>query len=121
MRSQAATYSNFKHFNTARGLVGITPAGSESFVSDLFTRRNSDKVATRECGSYGFLESGNSVMADKGFDIEDDQRNSVSLNIPPFLRGKEHLTIKEETEMRQIADVYIDVERAISMIKGSKS
>ena len=107
VRSQAATYSNYKHFNIAKRLIGITAAGSVSFVSNLFTGRTSDKVATRECGIYEFLESGDSIMADKGFDIEDDLPSNVSLNIPPFLRGKQHLTIKEETETRKIAAVRI--------------
>ena len=120
VRSQTATFSKYKHFNTAKGHIGITPAGSVSFVSDLFTGRTSDKVATRECGIYEFLESGDSVIADKGFDIEDDLPNSVSLNIPPFLRGKEYLTIKEETETRKIAAVRIHVEWAISRIKTLK-
>ena len=41
----------------------------------------------------------------------------VSLNIPPFLRGKECLEIEEEQETRKIASVRIHVERAISRIK----
>ncbi len=116
-RSQAATYSNYKHFNTAKGLVGITPAGDVSFVSDLFTGRASDERATYECGIYQLHEEGDSVMADMGFDIEGDLPKGVSLNIPPFLRGKEHLTIEEEVETRQIAAVRIHVERAICRIK----
>ena len=32
-------------------------------------------------------------MADKGFDIVNDLPEGVSLNIPPFLRGKEHLSV----------------------------
>ena len=117
VRSQAATYSNYKHYNTAKGLIGITPAGAVSYVSDLFTGRTSDKKATSECGIYQLLEGGDSVMADKGFDIEEELPTGVRLNIPPFLRGKEHLSIKEEVETRQIAAVRIHVERAISRIK----
>ncbi len=116
-RSQAATYSNYKHFNTAKGLVGITPAGAVSFVSDLFTGITSDERATYECGIYQLLEEGDSVMADKGFDIEGDLPKGVSLNIPPFLRGKEHLTIEEQVETRRIAAVRIHVEGAICRIK----
>ncbi len=66
---------------------------------------------------YSLLEDEDSVMADKGFDIEDDLPNGCSLNIPPFLRGKEFLSPKEELETRQIAAVRIHVERAISRIK----
>ena len=118
MRSQAATYSNYKHHNTAKGLLGITPSGAVSFVADLFVGRTSDKKATLEFGIYKLLEEGDSIMADKGFQIEDDLPKGVNLNIPPFLRGKEHLSIKEEIETRQIAAVRIHVERAISRIKN---
>ena len=59
-------------------------------------------------------------MADKGFDIADDLPQGVTLNIPPFLKRKEHLSAQEKTETRQIAAVRIHVERAISRIKTFK-
>lgn len=48
------------------------------------------------------LEKEDSVMTE-GFDIADDLPEGVTLNIPPFLRGNDHLSIQEETETRQIA------------------
>ena len=118
LRSQSATYSNYKHYNTAKGLLGISPAGAVSFVSELYTGRTSDKNATRNSQLYGLLEKGDSVMADRGFDIESDLPEGVGLNIPPFMRGKEHLSLGEEIETRQIASVRIHVERAISRINS---
>ena len=38
-RSQSATFSNYKHHNTAKGLLGIAPSGSVTFVSDLYAGR----------------------------------------------------------------------------------
>ncbi|XP_065062453.1 uncharacterized protein LOC135689233 [Rhopilema esculentum] len=81
LRSQNATYSNYKHYNTAKGLLGISPAGAVSFVSELYTGRTSDKNATRNSQLYGLLEKGDSVMADRGFDIESDLPEGVGLNI----------------------------------------
>ena len=98
-------------------MIGITPAGAVSFVSDLYTGRTSDKIATRDSILYNLLEAGDSVMADKGFDIEEDLPNGVSLNIPPFLCGKDCLSSEEEQQTRQIAAVRIHVERAISMVR----
>ena len=116
-RSQSATYSEYKHHNTAKGLIGITPAGAVSFVSDLYAGRTSDKQATIDCGIIDLLDQNDSVMADKGFEIADDLPKGVELNIPSFLRGKDHLSVEEEIETRKIASVRIHVERTISRIK----
>jgi hypothetical protein len=105
-RSQNATYSNYKHHITAKGLVGISPSGAVTFVSDLYSGRSSDQQITWDCGILDLLGAGDSVMADKGFDIEKDLPNGVSLNIPPFLHDKEHFSIEEETETRRIASLH---------------
>ena len=57
-------------------------------------------------------------MADRGFEIDQSLLpNGVTINIPPFLRGKDHLTIDEEQETRQIVSARIHVERSIARIK----
>ena len=83
-RSQSATYSSYKNHNTAKGLIGISPAGYPSFISELHTGRSSDKQVTKDCGILNLLEPGDDLMADKGFDIEDEMPQEVNLNIPPF-------------------------------------
>lgn len=117
LRSQSKTYSYYQHHNTAKGLVGIAPSGMITFVSDLYSGRKSDKEATKDCGILFLLEEGGSIMVDKGFDIEDVLPKKVSLNIPPFLRENDHLSLEEETETRRIAALCIHVERAIHRIK----
>jgi hypothetical protein len=104
--------------NTAKGLVGISPSGAVTFVSDLYSGRSSDQKLTRDCGILDLLKVGNSVMADKGFDIKKDLPNGVSLNIPTFLHNKGHFSIEEETETSRIASLRIHVERAIARIKS---
>ena len=83
-RSQSATFSNYKHHNTAKALVGIAPSGAITFVSDLYAGRVSDKQIVRQCGILNLLEPGDDIMADRGFDIENDLPKDVTLNIPPF-------------------------------------
>ncbi|XP_039655590.1 uncharacterized protein LOC120558601 [Perca fluviatilis] len=56
---------------TFKGLVGISPSGLVTFVSDLYTGSISDKEITRESGILCLLEEGDEVMADKGFLIKD--------------------------------------------------
>ena len=51
-------------------------------MSSLYTGAISDKEIT---GILDLVEARDSVMADKGFDIEDLLREkNVSLNLPPF-------------------------------------
>ncbi len=118
LRSQSITYSSYKHHNTAKGLIGIAPSAAITFVSDLFAGRVSDKKATKESGIYQLLQAGDSVMADRGFDLDSDLPVDVGLNIPAFMNGKDQLGIVEETETRRIASVRIHVERAIARVKS---
>ena len=120
-RAQSASYSSYKSHNTAKGLVGISPQGAVTFVSDLYGGHASDRQIVVSSGIIDLLEGGDSVMADKGFEIQDLLvPKKVSLNIPPFMRCKDQLDPDEEDETRQIASVRIHVERAIEKIKNYK-
>ncbi len=117
-RSQSATFSSYKNNNTAKGLLGISPCGFPSFVSHLYAGRTSDKKLTKDCGILSLLEPGDQLMADRGFDIEDDMPEGVTLNIPAFMDKKEQLDKEDEIMTRKIASVRVHVERAISRIKN---
>ena len=70
-------------------------------------------------GILDLLEPGDSIMADRGFEIQDLLvLKKASLNIPPFMRCKDQLDPDEDDETRQIASVRIHVERAIESIKS---
>ena len=72
-----------------------------------------------DCGILQLLEEGDSVMADRGFDIEEDLvLLGVKLNIPPFLRGNSQLSAKEQVKTQRIASLRIHVERAMEQIKN---
>ena len=118
LRSQSITYSSYKHHNTAKGLIGIAPSAAVTFVSDLFAGRVSDRKATKMSGLYKLLQAGDSIMADRGFDLDSDLPPGVNLNIPAFMNGRDQLDILDETETRRIASVRIHVERAIARIKS---
>ena len=88
------------------------------FVSSLYTGAISDKEITRCSGILDLVEAGDSVMADKGFDIEDLLRKkNVSLNLPPFLESRSQFSAAEVQQTKMIAKVRIHVERAIRRIK----
>ena len=89
------------------------------FCVFLYSGSISDKELTRQSGLLPLLEKGDSIMADKGFDISDLLLPlDVSLNIPPFLRGKPQLDEHELIETRRVASLRIHVERAIERIKN---
>lgn len=118
-RAQSATYSSYKSHNTAKGLVGISPQGAVTFISDLFGGHAIDKQIVVSSGILALLEPGDSVMVDRGFEIQDLLVSKKALlNIPLLMRCKDQLDPDEEDETRQIASVCIHVERAIERIKN---
>ncbi|XP_068719633.1 uncharacterized protein [Montipora capricornis] len=61
--SQKMTWSSYKHWNTAKLLVGITPTGVVSFIPPLWTGSISDKEIVKQSGLLNLLEAGDAVMA----------------------------------------------------------
>ncbi|XP_061170304.1 uncharacterized protein LOC133179609 [Saccostrea echinata] len=111
-------YSNYKSHTTFKGLVGITPCGTVSFVSSLYTGGISDKEITARSGILDLLEENDDVMADKGFLISDLlQAKNAGLGIPPFLGAKGKFSRNEVATTHEIARLRIHVERAIRRVK----
>ena len=99
MRLNSELFSSYKNHTTLKSLVGISPGGALTFVSQLYTGHLSDReIVTRS----GFLKlpfnRGDAVMADKGFTVEDLLPLGVSLNIPPFLGSKGQMSPEEVVE-----------------------
>ena len=119
-RSQSVTFSNYKHHNTAKSLLGISPNGYPGYVSSIYVGRTSDKKLTNDCEILTLLEEGDQLNADRVFDIEGNFPVGVTLNIPGFLNGNDQLTLEEEISTWKIASVRVHVERAISRTKNHR-
>ncbi|XP_020909445.1 uncharacterized protein LOC110247359 [Exaiptasia diaphana] len=121
LHMRAVFYSDYKHHNTYKALIGITPAGGLSFISELFPGSISDREIVSRCGilNPAFWCKGDEVMADKGFNIRDllDEID-VKLNIPVFLEDKEQFSPNEVIINQRISSLRIHVERFISRIKN---
>lgn len=117
---KSQTYSNYKSANTLKGLVGISPGGSITFLSQLYTGSISDREITERCGILRMpYQAGDCLMADKGFDIQDLlDPIGVRLNIPPFLHMQDQMPASDVLQTQQIAAERIHVERAINKIKN---
>ena len=116
--ARACTWSSYKHHNTVKLLIGITPQGVVSFISQAWGGRVSDKYLTEHCGILSKLLPGDILLADRGFDIADSVgMHQAKLHLPAFTRGKEQLTAVEVEETRSIANVRIHVERVIGCVR----
>lgn len=90
--SQATTFSAYKNTNTIKVLVGITPSGAISFVSQAYEGSISDRKLVEYSGLLDKLEEGDELMADKGFLIQDLLTPiGVRLNVPPLLSSKRQM------------------------------
>ena len=115
--SQKMTWSSYKHWNTAKLLVGITPTGVVSFIPPLWTGSISDKEIVKQSGLLNLLEAGDAVMADKGFLIRDLLAfKKVHLVSPAYCRGP-RLSVKGTTHTRRVASLRTHVERNILKLK----
>jgi hypothetical protein len=119
--NQQITFSSYKNSNTAKALVGISPAGAISFVSDLYGGNISDKEITQRSGLLEMMDPGDLILADRGFLIDDIAKPySIHVNVPPFTNGKQQFEPHEVALGRRIANTRIHVERAIGQIKEFK-
>ena len=85
---QSQLYSSYKSHTTLKGLLGITPCGAVSFLSEFFTGSIIDGEIFKESVLLDMLRTlppGKSIMADKSFDVEDLLApTGLHVNIPPL-------------------------------------
>ena len=118
LKARALTYSNYKHHNTVKVLIGITPQGVISYVSKGWGGRVSDKHLTENCGLLKELQPGDQVLADRGFNVQESfGLYCAEIVIPPFSRGKKQLSKLEVDTARQLSRVRIHVERVIGLLR----
>ena len=117
LQARAYTWSNYKHKNMVKVLIGIVPLGSVSFVSEGWGGHVSDKYITENSGILNKLLPGD-VLADRGFDIAESVGvRQTKLHIPAFTKGKSQLSALEVEETRNIANVRIHDERVIGLVR----
>ena len=63
------TWSYYKNNNTVKHLIGITPQGTMCFTSKGWSGRTSDQHVTENSGFLECLIYGDTVIADRGFNI----------------------------------------------------
>ena len=98
---KSCTWSQYKHYNTAKYLISVTPQGIISYISNAWGGRVSDKYIVENSGYLRHLLPGDVVLADRGFDVAD----SVAYHV-------------EDVEAtRKLANVRIHIERIIGAVR----
>ena len=116
--AKSCTWSQYKHYNTAKYLIAITPQGIVSFVSNGWGGRVSDKYIVENSGYLQYLLPRDVVLADRGFNVEDSVAlQAATLDIPAFTRGCDQLPPGYIEATRKLANVRIHVERIIGAVR----
>ena len=114
---QAITWLVYRHQNTLKLLVTVTPNSSITYVLLAYTGRVSDKELTVHCGYLDSVPPYTVLMRDKGFQIEDEcSARRITHYIPPGKRGMSQMGNVEVSKIR-IAKIRILVEQVIRKIK----
>ena len=116
--AQNLTWSEYKHHNTIKVLIGVSPSGMVTFVSVVWGGRVSDRHITEFSGLLPRLDPGMTIMADKGFTIEDLLPPAVNLNMPPKIPSRRQMTKEEFFKTAHIASARIVVEMKMEQIKN---
>lgn len=111
-------YSYYKSNETIKFLLGVSPSGLITYVSEPYGGRASDKAITNQSDLYSKCDPFDAIMADKGFLIEEEcESNFIYLIRPPFLRKKSQFSRREAEITRSVASARVHVERSIQRLK----
>lgn len=118
LQARNQTYSNYKHGNTTKFLVGITPQGVISYISKSWGGRTIDRHITEQSGFLDKMLPGDLILADRGFNIHDSAGlRCAEVKVPAYTRGKRQLSAFEVESTRKLANVRIHVERVIGSLR----
>ena len=116
---QSMCYSSYKSHTTLKSLIGITPNGVVSFVSEFYSGSISDPDIVEKSGFVNHVQHGDCIMADKGFTIR-DQLAAVGarLVMPNYLSSKGKFSRRETEHNKKVASLRIHVERYMERLKN---
>ncbi|KAH7954753.1 hypothetical protein HPB49_021510 [Dermacentor silvarum] len=116
--AQSTTWSQYKNSNTIKVLVGITPNRLISYISECWGGKISDKQLVLQTDFTKYLDYGDEVMADRGFNVTEELAVlGVKVMIPAYTKGKNQLSQAEVTASREISCRRIRVEQVIGRMK----
>lgn len=116
---QAQTWSQYKNCNTVKYLIGCTPNGLVSFISQGYGGRISDKALVENSNLLDILQPNAVVMADRGFKEIEPLLNSHGIKLlrPPSVYSGIKQSLAETLQSKVIASLRVHVERVIRRIR----
>jgi hypothetical protein len=119
--AQQSSFSTYKNRNTLKVLAGMTPGGLVSYVSPAYGGSTSDRQIVERSALIRLCDPFDSIMADKGFNVQDlFAVSNVKINIPTFFRKKNRMSGKIVMKDRKISSKRCHIERMIGLAKTYK-
>ncbi|XP_047041908.1 uncharacterized protein LOC124645958 [Helicoverpa zea] len=119
--AQKASFSQYKHKNTLKFLVGSSPGGLFTYCSGAYAGSTSDRQIVERSSLFEKCEPGDSIMADRGFNVQDlFASKGVGINIPTFLKGKSQIPGVLLKQDQKLASQRVHIERLIGLSKTYK-
>ena len=118
--AQQATFSSYKNRNTLKVVVGSSPGGVISLISASYGGSISDRQLVERLSLGSVCDAGDSIMADKGFNVQDLLApHEVQVTIPTFLK-KESIRSEMLAKDRKTATQRVHIEHHIGLAKSYK-
>ncbi len=119
--TQQVTFSQYKNRNTAKAVVGSSPGGLVTFITDVYGGSTSDRQIIERSGLIQLCNANDSVMADKGFNVQDlFAPFDIHVNIPTFLKNRNQFDGETLVRGRKVASKRVHIERIIGLAKTYK-
>ena len=116
--AQQITWSNYKHHNTAKVLITISPNGLIVFAFEAYGGSISDKKLTIYSCYLNLVEIYSEIMVDKGFNIKEEcAARFIDVHVPPGNCGQSQMLPKDIKKTNDIAKSHILVEQVIRRFK----
>ncbi|XP_077384059.1 uncharacterized protein LOC144022809 isoform X2 [Festucalex cinctus] len=116
--ASAQCRSSKKSHCTQKYLVGMSPQGSISFISNGWGGKISDKHVTKQSGFLSKLLPDDLVLAGSGCDAADSANScQAGLKIAAFTRGKKQLDPLDLGKIRGLASVEKHVEKVTRALR----
>ena len=116
-KTKVAIWSQYKHNNAVKFLIGISPQGVLTFISNGCWGR--DKYITEHSTILRHLLPGDVILADRGFNIEESAAfYYAEVKVPAFTKGKKQLAGIDVESTRKAAAIRIQVEWVIGLLRN---